>query len=229
VESLGSRGGTPITSQYHSLYKLGGVGLIAYGSLVLAGAFIDQATGPPPPTPADILAWVNTHERLVAFPSELLFFEAAFLVPGTAALYHSLAPNAKATTVVGCGMLAIAISVMALLAVVHGRLAYPVYGIRVRTPDVAAFAVSLYYGGLHAISLLLGSAIICLGLAMNRGVCGKRIAHFGFVTGPVAIVGGYPYAIGPTATLFCQAVVAAWFVAAGATLYRPHCKRGSAP
>jgi hypothetical protein len=176
--------------------------------------------GPPPSSPADILAWVQTHERLIAFPSELLFFEAAFLVPGTAALYHSLETTGKATTLAGCGLLAIAISVMALLAIVHGRLAYPVYGIRVRTPDVAAFVVALYYGGLHAISLLLGLALVFLGLAMKRGVYWKRIAYWGFVTGPVAILGGYPYAIGPMGTLLCQAIVAAWFVAVGATLSR---------
>jgi|SoiMethySBSTD1v2_1073268.scaffolds.fasta_scaffold207511_2 hypothetical protein len=176
--------------------------------------------GPPPSSPVDILAWVDAHERLVAFPSEILFLEAAFLVPGTAALYHSLATTGKSTTVAGCGMLALAISVMALLAIVHGRLAYPVYGIRVRTPEVAAFVVSLYFGGLHAISLLLGLAIILLGLAMKRGVYGKHIAYVGFVTGLIAIVGAYPYAIGPVGTLLCQAVVAAWFVAAGAALYR---------
>jgi hypothetical protein len=74
----------------------------------------------------------------VTFPSDILFSEAALLVPGTAALYQRLTATGKATTVTGCGMLAIAISVMVLTAIVHGRLAYPVYGIRVRTPDVAA-------------------------------------------------------------------------------------------
>jgi hypothetical protein len=170
------------------------------------------------------LGWVDLHERLVVFPSELLFFEAAVLIPGTAALYHSLATRGKATTLAGCGMLAIAISVMAFTAVVHGRLAYPVHGIRVRTPDVAAFVVALYYGGLHAISLLLGLAIVLLCLAMQGGGHGsghgKRIAYFGFVAGPAAMVGGYPYAIGPIGTLLCQAVVAAWFIAVGATLDR---------
>lgn len=176
--------------------------------------------GPPPSSPTDILAWVDLHQRLVGFPSEILFFEAAFLVPGTAALYESLAGTGKATTVAGCGMLAMAISVMALTAVVHGRLAYPVYGIRVRTADGAAFVVALYYGGLHAISLLLGLAVVLLSLAMKHAGHGKSLANFGFVTGPVAIVGGYPYAIGPIGTLLSQAVVAAWFAAAGTALYR---------
>ena len=165
------------------------------------------------------MPWIGTHERLLAFPSELLFFEAAFLVPGAIALYHSLAGTDKATAVTGCGILAIAISVMAFVAIVHGRLVYPVYGIRVHAPDTAAFAVALYYGGLHAISLLLGLAIVLLGLAMRRGVYGKRFAYFGFVTGVFAVVGGYPYVIGPIMTLVSEAVVTVWFVVAGATLH----------
>jgi hypothetical protein len=188
--------------------------------LYFLSGVIDLAAGPPPSSGTDIVAWIGTHERLLAFPSELLFFEAAFLVPGTIALYQSLAGTDKAKAVTGCGLIAIAISVMAFMAIVHGRLAYPVYGIRVHTPDIAAFAVALYYGGLHAISLLLGLALVLLGLAMRGGVYGRRIAYFGFVTGAFAVVGGYPYAIGPILTLVCVAVVAAWFVVAGATLYR---------
>lgn len=188
--------------------------------LFLLSGVIDLATGPPTSSGTDIVAWIGTHERLLAFPSELLLFEAAFLVPGAIALYHSLAGADKAKAVTGCGILAIAISVMAFVAIVHARLVYPVYGIRVHAPDIAAFAVALYYGGLHAISLLLGLAVVLLGLAMRRGVYGKRIAYFGFVTGAFAVVGGYPYAIGPILTLVCEAVVAVWFVVAGATLYR---------
>ena len=193
---------------------------MAFGVLFLVSGVIDLAAGPPPSSGIDIVAWIGTHERLLAFPSELLFFEAALLVPGAIGLYHSLAETDKAKAAGGCGFLAIAISVMAFAAVVHGRLVYPVYGIRVDTPDIAAFAVALYYGGLHAISLLLGFAIVLLGLAMRRGVYGRRIAYVGFVTGAAAIVGGYPYAIGPSMTLACDAVVAVWFVVAGATLYR---------
>jgi hypothetical protein len=189
--------------------------------LFFVSGVIDLAAGPPPSSGTDIVAWIGAHERLLAFPSELLFFEAAFLVPGAIALYHSLAGIHKAKAVTGCGFLGIAITVMAFTAVVHGRLVYPVYGIRVDTPDIAAFTVALYYGGLHAISLLLGFAIVLLCLAMRRGGgYGRRIAYFGFVTGAGAIVGGYPYAIGPSITLACEAVVAVWFVVAGATLYR---------
>jgi hypothetical protein len=217
VPALGS---LSIPAQDRGLYQLGGVGLVAFGLLFLLSGVIDLAAGPPPSSGTGILAWISAHERLLAFPSELLFFEAAFLVPGAIALGHSLAGTDKAKAVTGCGILAIAISVMAFVAIVHGRLVYPVYGIRVRTADIAAFLVALYYGGLHAISLLLASAIVLLALAMRRGVYGKRMANFGFVTGAFAVVGGYPYAIGPRMTLVCEAVVAVWFVVAGAALYK---------
>ena len=207
-------------SQFRTLSSSGGVGLVGFGLLSFLSGVIDLAAGPPTSSGTDIVAWIGTHERLLAFPSELLFFEAAFLVPGAIALYHSLAGTDKAKAVTGCGILAIAISVMAFVAIVHGRLVYPVYGVRVHTPDIAAFVVALYYGGLHVISLLLGLAIVLFGLAMRRGVHGRRIAYFGFVTGAFAVVGGYPYAIGPLMTLVCEAVVAVWFVVAGATLYR---------
>ncbi|HEY8258752.1 MAG TPA: hypothetical protein VIG08_13930 [Gemmatimonadales bacterium] len=209
-----------MTDQDRGLYKLGGIGLVAFGLLSLLHGVIDLAAGAPTSSGTDLLAWIGAHERLLAFPSELLFFEAAFLVPGAIALYHSLAGTDKAKAATGCGILAIAIAVMAFVAIVHGRLVYPIYGIRVDAPDIAAFAIALYYGGLHAISLLLGLAIVLLALAMKRGVYGKRIAHLGFATGAFAVVGGYPYAIGPIMTLVCAAVVAIWFVVAGGTLYR---------
>ena len=188
--------------------------------LSLLNGVIGLAAGSPASSRTDIVPWIGAHERLLAFPSELLFFEAAFLVPGAIALCHSLAGTDQAKAATSCGILAIAISVMAFVAIVHGRLVYPVYGIRVHTPDIAVFALALYYGGLHAISLLLGLAIVLLALAMKRGVYGKRIAYLGFVTGAFAVVGGYPYAIGPIMTLVCEAVVSVWFVVAGGTLYR---------
>jgi hypothetical protein len=37
-----------VTAQDSGLYRLGGVGLIAFGSLFLLGGIIDLVTGPPP-------------------------------------------------------------------------------------------------------------------------------------------------------------------------------------
>jgi hypothetical protein len=69
----------------------------------------------------------------------------------------------------------VAIPVLMVLLVVHGRLVYPVYCIRVGTPDLAAFVVAIFYGGLHAISLLMGIATFVLSLAMRGGAYGKPV------------------------------------------------------
>ncbi len=106
-----------------------------------------------------------------------------------------------------------------MLVIVHGRLIYPVYDIRVNTPAVAELVVAVYYGGLHAIGELLGIATIVLSLAMRRGVYGRNIAYLGIATGVFDIIGAYPYIIGPILIMVSQLLFAVWFVAVGWKLY----------
>jgi hypothetical protein len=94
--------------------------------------------------------------------------------------------------------------VLAVLLIVHGRLVYPVYGIRASTPDLAALVVAVFYGGMHAISLLLGLATIILSVAMKGEAYGKPIAYLVFATAVFDIIGAYPYTIGPILALASQ-------------------------
>jgi len=80
--------------------------------------------------------------------------------------------------------------------------------------------VAIFYGGLHAILLLMGIATFVLSLAMRGGPYGKPVVYLGFATAVVDVLGSYPYAIGPALTLVSQAFFAAWFVAVGSQLYR---------
>jgi hypothetical protein len=91
---------------------------------------------------------------------------------------------------------------------------------RVDTPEAAALVVMLFYGGLHAVYLLLAVATIFLSLAMKRGAFPHWIAYFGFVTAALDIMGSYPWAIGPVLTLVCELAVGAWFAAVGVQLFR---------
>jgi hypothetical protein len=109
---------------------------------------------------------------------------------------------------------------MAVMLIIHGRLVYPIYGMRVDTPEAAALVVMVFYGGLHAIYLLLAVATILLSLAMKRGAYPKWIAYLGFATAALDIVGSYPWAIGPVLTLVCELSFAGWFVAVGSQLFR---------
>ncbi len=202
------------------LYKLGGVAFIASGLLFLSRAILDLMAGAPPSTGGEILAWIASTSLIQDFQSEILFFAAGLLVPAVVALYQSLAGVDRAKAVIGCGLMAVAIPVLMVLLVVHGRLVYPVYGLRVSTPDLAAFAVAIFYGGLHAIFLLMGIATFVLSLAMRGGPYGKPVVYLGFATAVVDVLGSYPYAIGPALTLVSQVFFAAWFVAVGSQLYR---------
>lgn len=176
--------------------------------------------GPPPSSGVEILTWVESGKLILSLVSEVLFFAAMALVPAVIALYHSLADTDRVKAATGCGIIAAMIPVIVMVLIVHGRLAYPVYGIRVTSPAVAENVVAVFYGGMHAVGLMLGIATIVLSMAMMRGVYGKAIAYLGIGTGVLDIIGAYPDAIGPILTLVCQVFFAAWFVAVGSKLSR---------
>lgn len=201
-------------------YRFGGGALLASGILFVVLAFLDFRAGPPPSSGAEILLWRDSQALVLDFVSELLFFATVLLIPGTVALYQSLVDVDRTKAATGCGIIAATIPVMAVMLIVHGRLVYPIYGMRIDTPEAAALVVMVFYGGLHAIYLLLAVATIVLSLAMTRAAYAKWIAYFGFATAALDIIGSYPWAIGPVLTLACRLSFAGWFVAAGSQLFR---------
>jgi hypothetical protein len=202
------------------LNKFGGGALVASGILFVVLAFLDFRAGPPPSNGAEILLWRDSQTLVLDFVSEFLFFATVLLIPGTVALYQSLVDVDRTKAATGCGIIAAAIPVMAVILIVHGRLVYPIYGMRIDTPDAAAFVVMVVYGGLHAVYLLLAVATIVLSLAMKRGAYAKWIVYFGFATAVLDIIGSYPWAIGPVLTLLCELSFGGWFVAVGSQLFR---------
>lgn len=195
--------------------EFGGGALVVSGVLFIVLALLDLRVGPPPSDGVAILAWRESNATALAFVSELLFFATILLVPGTIALYRSLAEIDRTKASTGCGIIGVTIAVVSVMLVVHGRLIYPIYGMRVETPELAAFVATVFYGGLHSVYLLLAVATIVLSLAMRRGVYPTWIAYLGFVTAGADIIGSYPWVIGPIGTFVCQLFLAAWFVAVG--------------
>jgi len=201
------------------LYKFGGVGFIVSGLLFLSVGVLDLVTGPPPATGAAILAWITAQTVPLSLINELLFFAAMFLVPAVIALYDSLATVDRVKAATGCGIMATVIPVTAILAIVHGRLVYPVYGLRVDSPDIAELVVAVFQGGMHAIAIMFGIATLLVSLAMRGGIYGRPIVFLGMVAGVLDIIASYPWVIGPVPTFVCQLFFAAWFVAVGSKLY----------
>lgn len=203
----------------------GGAALVASGILFVVLALLDFRAGPPPSNGAEILSWRDSQALVLDFVSELLFVAAVLLIPGTMALYHSLVDVDRTKAATSCGIIAATIPVLGMMIIVHGRLVYPVYGMRIDTPEAAALVVMVFYGGLHAVYLLMAVATIVLSLAMRRGAYPKWIAYFGFATAALDIIGSYPWAIGSVLTLVCELSFGGWFVAVGSQLFR---MRGSA-
>lgn len=205
--------------------KFGGGALVASGILFVVLALLDFRAGPPPSSGAEIILWRDSQALVLDFVSEFLFFATVLLVPGTVAVYQSLVDVDRTKAATGCGIIAATIPVMAVMLIVHARLVYPIYGMRIDTPEAAALVVMVFYGGLHAIYLLLAVATIVLSLAMRRGAYAKWVAYFGFATAALDIIGSYPWAIGPVLSLACELSFGGWFLAVGSQLFR---MRGSA-
>jgi hypothetical protein len=214
------REGLGMSHELKAIYKFGGVSFIVSGILFSLKYVLDLMVGPPPSGGEEILAWMASGALPLAIANEVLFVAGMLLVPAVIALYYSLASIDRTKAAVGCGLIAVVIPIIAVLDIVHGRLIYPIYDIHISTPAVAELVVAVFYGGLHAIGLLLGIATIVLSLAMKRGVYGRNIAYLGIATGVFDIVGAYPWMIGPFLVLVSQILFAAWFLAVGSKLFR---------
>lgn len=199
---------------------LAGVTLIASALLFLLRAFLDFWAGPPPSTGNGILAWSTSNRIILSFANEAFFFAAMLLIPGIVAVYQTLASRRKAMATAGCGLFAVSIPVMVILDVVHGRLVYPIFGIHLHTPEAAELIVTIFYGGLHAVGIILGVATIILSIAMQGGIYGKFVFFLGLTAGVLDIVGAYPSVIGQILTLVFQTISAVWLIAVGWRLCR---------
>ncbi|WP_433221518.1 hypothetical protein ACQP00_20870 [Dactylosporangium sp. CS-047395] len=197
---------------------LGGIAAVASGGLVLFKAVLDLLVGEPPPTEPQLRLWLQTHHGLLAWTNESLVVAAVLLTPVLPALYRRLDGPSRPWVGFGCGMLAAAISVTLTLGIVHGRLMYPVYGIDLDDHATAALLVSLYYGGAHEATLLVGGALIMLSIAARQGPQGSVTATVGTGAGICQIAGAFPWLTGPLIAACTQATLAAWLTYVGVLL-----------
>ena len=204
------------------LSRLGGIAFIISGALFFTRYILDVMAGSPPSAGAEIILWVEANKLVLSLVSEVLFFASMSLVPAVIALYLTLASVERTLAATGCGIIAVVVPVLGVLLIVHGRLVYPVYGLHISDPAVAELIVALFYGGLHAVGLLMAVATFVLSLAMRRGAFGAPVAALGFATAVGDTVGAYPDLISPVVLFVCQLLFAAWFVAVGWKLLKTH-------
>ncbi|GAA0223070.1 hypothetical protein [Cryptosporangium japonicum] len=188
------------------------------GALFLSKAGLDLLVGQPPSDQARLPAWVDSHHLLLALTNETMALGAVLLIPLVLALYQRLGGATRPWVGFGCGALATAVPVILVLAVVHGRLVYPVFGLELDAPATVALTISLYHGGAHLVSLLIGAALVVLGSAVRRPAAG---AIAGVVAGTAQIIGAYPWIVGPVLTALTEATFAVWLVIIGRVVARP--------
>lgn len=136
------------------------------------------------------------------------------LTPSIVALYMTLVKVDQIKTLFGCSLLFVAVPVNVFLVIVWGRLAYPVYDIQ-PTPAAYKLVLSTYYGGLHAVAIIMGVANLILALAIGKSAIGKPVAYLGFVVGVLYLVGSFPWLLGAALQHLCQLFFTGWFVILG--------------
>jgi hypothetical protein len=189
------------------------------GAFFLAKSVLDLVVGDPPRTAAELLAWKATHQVSLAWANEVLVFAAVFLIPGVLALYRSLGGPGRPWAGFGCGIMAATVPVLLTVAMVQGRLVYPVYDLNINDSADLALVVTLYVGGAHEVSVLLAGALIILGVLMARSVQFRIAAGtLGVTAGVAQLAGSYPWLIGPSLSWITQALLVAWLVLSGVRL-----------
>jgi hypothetical protein len=75
------------------------------------------------------MLWMDKWKVNSSMVDELIFFATILLIPSIVALYQLLINIEKIKTFFGCGLLLVYIPVNLVVAIILGRLVYPVYQI----------------------------------------------------------------------------------------------------
>ena len=201
-------------------FRWEGISLACGGAAFLAKAVFDYTAGEPPAAGAELVRWASDEKFALSMSNELLIIASVLLIPGLIGLYASLRDAGRRGVAIGCGIIAAAIPVMMVVSISQGRLVFPVYDMEIKDPAVVQLVAALYYGGEHAVVLILGVPTVLLSLAMRDTRYGRVVVYLGMITGVADFIGSYPWLIGIQLTLVTGLLFAAWFMAVGVQLAR---------
>ncbi|WP_310829152.1 hypothetical protein [Paenibacillus pedocola] len=196
------------------IVKFGGFAFILSGILFLGvSLFLLPVPRPPLPDP-ELMNWLKEWKFNISMADELLFFAALLIIPSIVGLYRILVQVNKIQALLGCGLLAVTVPVYIILDSILGRLVYPVYDIEL-SPDIYKLVLSIYYGGMHTVAIILCIATIILSLVIRKSVLGKSVAIVGFVVALLDLIGAFPWLTGSAVFFVCQAASVLWYVFVG--------------
>jgi hypothetical protein len=201
------------------LQKFGGGTFIAAGILLLAADLFLVFLPTPPSTQAGFLHWITANSLHIAISNELLFFATVSLVSSFVVLGKLLGAQRKVSAFAGLSIVALALPLLAMLIVVEGRLAYPVYGLDL-SADSLKLALSIFYGGLHAVLLMFGAALLFIGFALRGTGFPTSMVPLSYGTGLLQIAGAYPWLTPVALNVIVAISLSVWLILTGLILLR---------
>jgi hypothetical protein len=198
-------------------FRFGALSLIVAGVLFFASNLLTITLPIPPSSEAEFFPWLSENKLQIAVQNEILFFATLCLIPALLALYRLMKNQLTWSSLGGLGLLGTVIPVLEMLDIVEGRLVYPVYELGLSF-DVHRLVLSLYHGGMHAVSLLLGGSMILIGLALRDITFMRSTAYLGLLAGVLQILGAYPWLTGFVFNLIVSLFFSVWFVLLGINL-----------
>ncbi len=199
--------------------KFGGITLILSGFLFFIQSLYLLPIAAPPANNSDFMLWLDKWKINLSMADELIFFATILLIPSIVALYQILIKLEKIKTFFGCGLLFVYIPVNLVVAIILGRMVYPVYQMEY-SPEIYKLVLSMYYGGLHMAALILSIATILLSFVIRKCSIGKFVAYLGFATGIMDLLGAFPWFLTNELVFLTQLFLVAWFVVLGLQMIR---------
>jgi hypothetical protein len=206
-----------------AMRRLTRISSLLAAALFLVWSVLELLMGSPPADGAEILDWLLARQTLLAFVSETLFFGAMFLVPASFGIYRWLTRDHAWAAIFSAGSVFVAIPLLLVSLIAHGRLVYPIFHIKVHTREIAELTLAFYYGGLHAFSLIMAGAAFVVSFATRQRR--RALSVFGLVTVVCDLMAGYPDALGPNLTFGARLPFAVWLVVVGLVASRDSADR----
>lgn len=199
---------------HKKLLRFGGIAFIMTGMLFFGRYLFIFPIPNMPTSEVDLLKWLDDWKFNIAMSNELLLFATISLIPAVFVLFKILHEFDNIKAIMGCGIFATTIPLFGGLAIVQGRLVYPVYNITL-TADIQKLVLSIYHGGMHAILIMIGAATIIISLGMRNTTFGKPIIYLGFIVGIFDFLNAYPWIFGSVIIFISEFLFSLWFILIG--------------
>jgi len=184
-----------VTDTDKLIEKFGALTFILAGVLFFIANLITISLPNPPSAETDFIKWLSENRIYLSIQNEILFFATISLIPSSFVLYKLLKKTTSRSSLLGLGLMLMAIPVLAMLDIVAGRLVYPVYDINLSF-DILKLVLSIYHGGMHAVSIIFGMSIFLISFATRDTIFPKYHWYVGLITGVMQIIGSYPWLTG---------------------------------